>query len=93
VEEVRSTADELYRKYIPTRKVMACEYRQVARYCGDSGRAQLLDYAFEKAAVSCRSCDWRYINGIMDKLFARGIETEAQARMWDEERPDLEEEG
>lgn len=86
---VRKTADALFEKYFPNNDPKPWDYRQVSRYCGASGRAELLDYAFEKAAIAGKLYDWRYIDGIMDMLLARGITTEMQARMWDEERPDL----
>ena len=91
VEEVRQTTTTLFDKYkcgIP----QLWDYRQVSRYCGSSGRAALLDYAFEQSGVAGAPGNWRYIDGIMDRLFMRGIETEAQARMWDNERPDLDNE-
>lgn len=88
VEKVRRVTDALFRKYLPGRFVLPFDYRHVFRYCGDSGRAELLDYAFEKAASAGKVSDWRYIDGIMDTLSLRGIETESQARQWDEERPD-----
>lgn len=87
VETVRQTTITLFDKYkigIP----QLWDYRQVSRYCGSSGRAALLDYAFEQSGIAGKFGDWRYIDGIMDRLFMRGIETEAQARQWDDERPD-----
>lgn len=93
VEEVIETTNNLYYKYLPQLFPQPWEYRHVSRYCGSVGRAGLLDYAFEQSGISGKLGDWRYIDGIMDRLFARGITTEAQARMWDEERPDLEGEG
>ena len=87
VETVRQTTITLFDKYkigIP----QLWDYRQVSRYCGSSGRAALLDYAFEQSGIAGKFGDWRYIDGIMDRLFMRGIETEAQARQWDNERPD-----
>ena len=92
VEEVRRTADAVFSKYIPDRFLAPWDYRQVSRYCGSSGRAVLLDYAFEQSGIAGKLGDWRYIDGIMDRLFMRGITTEAQARMWDNDRPDLDNE-
>lgn len=92
VREVRVTTDTLFEKYLSGGIYLApqtWDYRNVFRYCGDSGRAALLDYAFEKAAEAGKPGDWRYVNGVMDNLFTRGIETEDQAREWDETRPDL----
>ena len=90
VREVRKTTFDLFDKYRPQIHPEPWDFRQVSQYCGSVGRAQLLDYAFEQSGVAGKLGDWRYINGIMDRLFMRGIETEAQARMWDNERPDRE---
>lgn len=90
VAETRKTTDALFSRYLTGTTPKPWDYRQVFKYCGGSGRACLLDYAFEKAAVSGKPGDWRYVHGIMDRLFARDIRTEAQAREWDESRPDLE---
>lgn len=90
VREVRKTTFELFDKYRPQTYPEPWDFRQVSQYCGSVGRAQLLDYAFEQSGVAGKLGDWRYINGIMDRMFMRGIETEAQARMWDNERPDRE---
>lgn len=87
VETVRQTTDALFDKYeLGTPKVW--DYRQVSRYCGPADQADLLDYAFEQSGVAGKFGDWRYIDGIMDRLFTRGITTEKQARSWDRERPD-----
>ena len=90
VAETRKTTDALFSRYLTGTAPKPWDYRQVFKYCGGSGRACLLDYAFEKAAVSGKPGDWRYVHGIMDRLFARDIKTPAQAREWDESRPDLE---
>lgn len=89
VEETRLVTEALYEKYLPGRSLAPYDYKKVFRYCGSSGRAVLLDYAFEQTAIAGKSGDWRYIDGIMDTLFCRGITTEKQAREWDEQRPDL----
>lgn len=89
VEETRHVTETLYKKYLPGRPLASYDYKKVFRYCGSSGRAVLLDYAFERATLAGKSGDWRYVDGIMDTLFCRGITTEEQARRWDEERPDL----
>lgn len=89
VEETRHVTETLYKKYLPGRPLAPYDYKKVFRYCGSSGRAALLDYAFEQTAIAGKSGDWRYVDGIMDTLFCRGITTEEQARRWDEERPDL----
>lgn len=89
VEETRRVTEALYEKYLPGRSLAPYDYKKVFRYCGSSGRAVLLDYAFEQTAIAGKSGNWRYIDGIMDTLFCRGITTEKQAREWDEQRPDL----
>lgn len=89
VEETRRITEALYEKYLPGRHPALYNYKKVFQYCGSSGRAALLDYAFEQTAIAGKSGDWRYIDGIMDTLFCRGITTEKQAREWDEQRPDL----
>ena len=87
VQAVEEVTDKLFLKYIPQKLPRPWDYRRVFAYYGP-GRAGLLDYAFEMAAVAGKPCDWRYIEGVMDRLFERGIETEAQAREWDMSRPD-----
>lgn len=52
--------------------------------------AGLLEYAFEAAAYEGHAKQWSYIDGILNRLDARGIQTADQAREWDEERPDKE---
>lgn len=54
----------------------------------DADSAGLLEYAFETAAVAGKSGNWPYIEGILDNLAVRGIHSVAQAKAWDEERPD-----
>ena len=91
VETVRQTTVALFNKY-KNGTPQLWDYRHVSRYCGSSGRAALLDYAFEQSGVAGKFGDWRYIDGIMDRMFVRGIKTEAQARQWDSDRPDLDNE-
>ena len=76
VEETRHVTETLYKKYLPGRPLAPYDYKKVFRYCGSSGRAVLLDYAFERATLAGKSGDWRYVDGIMDTLFCRGITTE-----------------
>lgn len=92
VQEVQKTTYALFAKYLPQSFPQPWDFRQVSQYCGSVGRAQLLDYAFEQSGVAGKLGDWRYVGGIMDRLFARGITTEAQARQWDCDRPDLDSE-
>lgn len=88
VRAVTGLTDGLFRRYKPQMFAQPWDYRKVFMYFGAHGRHNLLDYAFEAAAVAGKPCDWRYIDGIMEKLFLRGIETVQQAREWDLERPD-----
>ena len=87
--EVRARAICLFGMYFPARTPDDIDLRQVAKYCVDKNRMGLLYYAFEKAAMSKKDLDWRYIDGIMERLAARNIVTIEQARIWDEERPDI----
>lgn len=50
----------------------------------------LLEYALEAAAYAGQAKKWSYIDGVLDRLRARGIQTADQAREWDEDRPDKE---
>lgn len=50
--------------------------------------AGLLEYAFEAAAYEGHAKKWSYVDGILNRLRARGIQTAEQAREWDEIRPD-----
>jgi hypothetical protein len=88
VETVRNVTEYLYRKYL-TMSAMPWDCRKVFKYCGETDRTALLDYAFEKAAITGKNGNWGYIDGIMERLSLRGIENVEQAREWDEERPDL----
>lgn len=58
------------------------------KYAFDKDAFGLLEYAFEQAEISGFSGQWRYINGILDRLSARDIHTRAEAEAFDEERPD-----
>lgn len=90
VEEVKVKTMTLFATYLAGAMPQIWDYRNVSRYCGNVGRSHLLDYAFEKAAIAGKAGDWRYIDGIMSKLALRDIETVAQAREWDDDRPDKE---
>lgn len=50
----------------------------------------LLRYAFEAALNAGKAGSWNYIDGVMARLSSRDIETEEQAREWDDARPDKE---
>ena len=88
VEWVLSATEELIGKY------RHCEpepwdCRKVFQHCAAPENLRLLEYAFETAAVAGKAGDWRYIDGIMNRLSVRDIHTPEQAREWDEERPDM----
>ena len=90
VEWVLSTTKALMDKY------RHCEpepwdCRKVFQHCAVPENLVLLEYAFETAAVAGKAGDWRYIDGIMNRLNARDIHTPEEAREWDEERPDIDE--
>ena len=68
----------------------AMDVKKVAMYNVSENRLKLLDYAFEKAIAAGKDLDWRYIDGIMERLSVRGVETIEEARRWDEDRPDKE---
>ena len=86
VQSVMDAAAFLFRKHF-SREPTAMDCRTVFT-SSPPGCYELLDYAFEAAAVAGKLYDWRYIRGIMDRLAARGIHTPQQAREWDEIRPD-----
>ena len=86
VQSVMNAAAFLFGKYF-SREPTAMDCRMVFTI-SPPGCYDLLDYAFEAAAVAGKPGDWRYIRGIMDRLAARGIQTPQQAREWDEIRPD-----
>lgn len=86
VQSVMDAAAFLFRKYF-SREPTAMDCRMVFT-SSPPGCYELLDYAFESAAIAGKLNDWRYIRGIMDRLAARGIQTPQQAREWDEIRPD-----
>lgn len=89
VQSVMDSAAFLFRKHF-SREPTAMDCRMVFT-SSPPGCYELLDYAFEAAAIAGKLNDWRYIRGIMDRLAARGIQTPQQAQEWDEIRPDKEE--
>lgn len=60
------------------------------KYAFDKDAFGLLEYAFEQAEISGFSGQWRYINGILDRLSARDIHTREEAEAFDADRPDKE---
>lgn len=92
-ERVKMTiknTEDLFRKWRPAAKPNTMDRKMVFRFSDGEGSAELLDYAFEQAMTAGKVSDWRYIGGIVQVLRHRGIQTVAQARKWDEERPDKE---
>ena len=88
VEWVLSATEALFDKYRHC-KPEPWDCRKVFQYCAAPENLRLLEYAFETAAVAGKAGDWRYIDGIMNRLSVRDIHTPEQAREWDEERPDM----
>lgn len=91
VRWVRATTQRLFDKYRTGVDPRSWDFRKVFDLAYAPEMADVLDYAFEKAAIAGKVDDWRYIEGIMIRLHARGIATVAEARAYDTERPDLEE--
>lgn len=93
--QVRDTiriTNQIFDKYLWKYATRPVDYRQVFEILGGQENEELLDYAFEQAALSGKEHDWPYIRGIMNRLWARNIRTVAQAREYDRERPDQDEE-
>lgn len=88
VEWVLSTTEALMDKYRHCRPE-PWDCRKVFQHCVVPENLVLLEYAFETAAVAGKAGDWRYIDGIMNRLSVRDIHTPEEAREWDEERPDM----
>ena len=81
--------NRLFKTFRPSTKP-TCADRRMVFLCSrpEDGSAELLDYAFEQAQLVQREHDWRYIAGVIKTLRSRNITTLAQARRWDEDRPD-----
>lgn len=81
--------NRLFKTFRPSTKPTSTDRRMVF-LCSrpDDGNAELLDYAFEQAQLVNKEHDWRYIAGVIRTLRSRNITTLAQARRWDEDRPD-----
>lgn len=88
---VISTTKTLFEKYRHNTPE-PWDYRCIFRYSSTPENIDLLDYAFEQAAIAGKVNDWRYIDGIMRNLNFRDLFTREQAREWDESRPDLDKE-
>ena len=92
VQDTIRITNQIFDKYLWAYMPRPVDYRQVFEILGGQGNEELLDYAFEQAAISRKERDWPYIRGIMNRLWARDIRTVAQAREYDRERPDQDEE-
>ena len=72
-------------------RVLERTYTRIVRPDGeaiavfDREKADLLDYAFEKAK-NAGKLNWNYLDGMYRNFLVRGIETGAEARQYDLER-------
>lgn len=95
---VKAFTDALFAKFTtrqPTEADEAQVFRAICANWIDGGewrmvlhldRKELLMYAFENASDAGKSGDWKYINGILEKLHQRGIKTLAEAEAYDFDR-------
>lgn len=92
---VKAFTDALFAKFT-TRRPTEADEGQVFQAIHDSwndggewhmrlpqARKELLMYAFENANAAGKSGDWKYINGILEKLHQRGIRTLREAEDYD----------
>lgn len=92
---VKAFADALFAKFT-TRRPTEADEGQVFQAIHDSwndgsewhmrlpqARKELLMYAFENASAAGKPGDWKYINGILEKLHQRNIRTLAEAEEYD----------
>lgn len=91
VRWVRAVAVRLFDKYRSCATPEPWDCRMVFQLTPAPEAAEVLDYAFEQAAIAGKAGDWRYIEGIMSRLSARGIHSVEEARAFDAERPGAEE--
>lgn len=100
VDTVQDLSQKLFASYAPTNTCTALDRRKVFQHIArtdfssglslcDESAAGLLEYAFEAAWKAAKPGNWGYIDGVMGRCNARGIQTAQQAREWDEDRPDL----
>ena len=94
-DNVKAFTDALFAKFT-TRRPTEADEGQVFQAIHDSwndgnewhmrlpqARKELLMYAFENANAAGKSGDWKYINGILEKLRQRNIRTLAEAEDYD----------
>lgn len=94
-DSVRAFTDALFDKFT-TRRPTEADEGQVFQATYDSyydgsawtvrllqDRKELLMYAFENASAAGKPGDWKYINGILEKLGQRGIRTLREAEEYD----------
>jgi len=69
-------------------RVHACctVYGEDLRPRFDPDRRDLLLYAFEQAAKAGCAGDWRYVDGVLDRLDGRGLRTLAEVQRYDFQR-------
>ena len=92
---VKAFTDALFAKFT-TRRPTEADEAQVFQAIHDSwfvgrewrmelsqARKELLMYAFENASAAGKSGDWKYINGILEKLRQRNIRSLAEAEKYD----------
>ena len=89
VRWVKAITQKLFDKYRTGVDPQLWDYRKTFELAVNPELADVLDYAFEQAALAGKPGDWRYIEGVMGRLNARDIRTVAQARAYDADRPDL----
>lgn len=100
VDAVQDLSQKMFASYAPSNTCTALDRRKVFQHIArtdfstglllcDESAAGLLEYAFEAAWKAAKPGNWGYIDGVMGRCNARGIQTAQQAREWDEDRPDL----
>lgn len=94
-DSVKAFTDALFAKFT-TRRPTEADEAQVFQAIHDNwydgsewhmrlpqARKELLMYAFENASAAGKSGDWKYINGILEKLRQRNIRSLAEAEEYD----------
>lgn len=100
VSQILELGKKLFATYAPSSTCTALDYKKIFEHVAwwdpaggtrtfNCTTAELLEYAFETAWKAAKPGNWGYIDGVMGRCNARGIQTAQQAREWDEDRPDL----